>query len=73
MIAADFKKAGGSLSVGKLAKIIGSHKLKTNFNPKTSMSKKQIEEFLEVKIGMCERVFAGRDKITFDDYITFKN
>lgn len=40
MIAADFKKSGGSMSVGKLAKIIGSHKLKTNFNPKSTLSKK---------------------------------
>lgn len=73
MIAADFKRNGGSLSVGKLAKTIGSHKLKTNFNQKSVLSKKQENEFLEVKIGMCERIFAGRKKITFEEYIDFRN
>jgi hypothetical protein len=40
MIAVDFKRNGGSVSVGKLAKIIGSHKLKTNFNQKSVLTKK---------------------------------
>lgn len=40
LMASDFKKAGGMMSVGKLAKTIGSHKLKTNFNQKTTLSKR---------------------------------
>jgi hypothetical protein len=73
MIAADFKRNGGSISVGKLAIIIGSHKLKTNFNMKSVLTKKQENEFLEIKIAMCERIFAGRKKITFEEYIDFRN
>lgn len=73
MMAVDFKKAGGSMSVGKLAKTIGSHKLKSNFNQKSALSKKQVEEFLEIKIGMCQRIFQGRDKITYEEYMQFRN
>lgn len=54
MIKIDFKKNGGSMSVGKLAKTIGTHKLKTNFNMKSALKKQQMDEFLEVKIAMCE-------------------
>lgn len=61
------------MSVGKLAKVVGSHKLKTNFNPKTTLSKKQVDEFLDVKIGMLERIFKGKEEISFDDYIQFRN
>jgi hypothetical protein len=61
------------MSIGKLAKAIGSHRLKTNFTQKHSLKKNQQIEFLEVNIGMCERIFKGKTEITYREYMDFRN
>lgn len=61
------------MTIGKLAKCIGQHKLKTNFSQKHTLKKNQQTEFLEVNIGMCERIFKGKSEITYKEYMDFRS
>ena len=37
------------------------------------MIEKEREHFHEVCDGMCERIFNGKDEITFNEYMAFRN
>lgn len=68
----DFNKAGGKMTLGKLAKTIGGHKAKTNFTQKFKAIGEKCD-FTEVNIGMCQRIFKGKNEITYKEYMDFRN
>lgn len=72
-VSADFKAKGGVMNLEDFTASVAGHRKKTTFGKKHKFLKREEAEFTRVCKGMCERIFAGKKEVTFDEYMAFRN
>lgn len=73
VIKSDFKKCGGKMNLQQMSSYLRTHRKKTEFGKKLDMLKRQEEDFINTNKQMCVRIFNGREEITCEEYLDFRN
>lgn len=76
VIKEDFKKMGGKMNIGQMSAYIRKHRKKTEFGQKHKadrMLKTSESDFVNTNKMMCIRIFGGKENITCEEYLEFRN